>query len=219
MYRKISRASLAGRGTPERDTRAGSAREGASDEMMAAVAALNSFQQVTQQADTKASALIAVHVGLTAVIATQFGHASRIHSLAALAAWLTAGTYLAAAAISGYMLAQAIRPRAISPERQNRFALAPPRNAGRISRSYADDVWETSDNVASIARIKNHHVGRAVVWMAVMVITAALWLVISGAAQLDKPNPAPAENLIHAGWSRCAGGTVLCTAAAGRALM
>jgi hypothetical protein len=152
--------------------------------MMAAVAALSSFQQVTQQADTKASALIAVHVGLTAVVATQFGHArGGIHSLVALAAWVTAGTYFAAAAISGYMLAQVIRPRAIKPTGRNRFALAPLKDEGCTGQSYADDIWETAENVAAIARIKNHHVGRAVVWMAVMVITAALWLVISGAAQ------------------------------------
>jgi hypothetical protein len=29
----------------------------------------------------------------------------------------------------------------------------------------------------------------------------------------------PAENFIHAGWSRCAGGTMLCAAAAGTVFM
>ncbi|MGP3999659.1 hypothetical protein [Streptomyces sp. 8N706] len=166
----------------------------AAEEVTVAVAALTSFQQVTQQADAKAGTLVAVHVGLTAVVATQIGRVSRAVASwpSSLPFWLATTAYVTAFAVSGYLLVQVIRPRTGWPGGPNRFALVdggpgravPGSSAGSVNGAQlAAQAWETAETLARIAVVKNRYTVLAVGWVATMVIVAAAWLVVVGTAR------------------------------------
>lgn len=159
-------------------------------ELAAACAALASFQGLTQQADTKASMLLALHVGLGAVTATQArwpgtdstGEAPFLSVLIVM----TALVYLLCFCTVGCLLSQVVLPR-IDTGVTGRFALAAPPverdGQARVPHApgsrYSEQAWDCAEAVARIATLKYRLVGRAVSWTAVMIITAALWFVLS----------------------------------------
>ncbi|MEU3094472.1 hypothetical protein ABZ690_06520 [Streptomyces sp. NPDC006967] len=154
------------------------------EELAAAVAAMASFQQVTQQADAKAGTMVTVHVGLAAVVATQVGSAGAPASAAgpvAVVFWLAAFAYLLSFTVSGYLLVQVIRPRTGRHTTPNRFSLDAAHHSGAPGDQLAAQAWATAAAIARIASLKNRYTARAVSWVAAMVLAAAGWLVLAGA--------------------------------------
>jgi hypothetical protein len=157
-------------------------------ELTAALAALSSFQTLTQQADAKANMLLALHVGLGAVTAAQArwprsAPADGVESqLLAAMVMASALAYLLCFCVDGYLLIQVIRPR-IDESVPGRFAIPPPRGPVRPARvrpapssRYSRQAWHSAEAVARIATAKYRFVGLAVSWTAAMVAAAALWI-------------------------------------------
>ncbi|MDQ1292768.1 MAG: hypothetical protein QG608_648 [Actinomycetota bacterium] len=148
----------------------------------------SSFQTLTQQADAKANMLLALHVGLGAVTATQArwpqstladGVESQFLAAMVMAAALT---YLLCFCVDGYLLLQVIRPR-IGESVPGCFAIPPPRRPVRPARvrpasssRYSRQAWYSAEAVARIAAAKYRFVGLAVSWTAAMVAAATLWI-------------------------------------------
>ncbi|MEV6496615.1 hypothetical protein [Streptomyces prunicolor] len=151
-------------------------------ELAAAVAAMASFQQVTQQADTKAGTMVTVHVGLAAVAATEVGQVGAPAPTEPLAVlfWCAAFAYALTFTVSGYLLVQVIRPRTGRHSAPNRFSLDVAHYSGEVGGQLAAQAWATADAIARIAALKNGYTARAVSWVAAMVVAAAVWLVLAG---------------------------------------
>ncbi|WUH94357.1 hypothetical protein OG900_32300 [Streptomyces sp. NBC_00433] len=151
-------------------------------EMAGAVAAMVSFQQVTQQADAKAGTMATVHVGLAAVVASQVGQAGLPEPSrpAAVLFWVASLAYSIAFAVSGYLLIQVIRPRMAAPGTPNRFSLDVADHVGARPERLVDDAWATARAIARIAEQKNAYTARAVMWVAGTVVSAGVWLVVAG---------------------------------------
>ncbi|MEU6591602.1 hypothetical protein ABZ923_20665 [Streptomyces sp. NPDC046881] len=156
--------------------------ERAAQEMTAAVAALTSFQLVTQQADAKAGTLVTVHVGLAAVVASRVGQvgAPAPTTPSAVLFWLATLAYVLAFTVSGYLLVQVIRPRRARLAASNRFSLDAAAGGGASPGPPVTEVWATAGALARIAELKNRYAARAVIWVSAMVLTAACWLVLAG---------------------------------------
>ena len=154
-------------------------------DMTAAVAALTSFQLVTQQADAKAGTMVTVHVGLAAVIATRVGEIGAPAPGAPLAVlfWLAALAYGLAFTVSGYLLVQVIRPRKAPLAASNRFSLDAAEGSGENRERPVTELWATASAIARIAELKNRYAARAVIWVSAMVLAAASWLVLAGATR------------------------------------
>jgi hypothetical protein len=154
----------------------------AARELAAAVAAMASFQQVTQQADAKAGTLVTVHVGLAAVVSAQVGSvgAPAPTDLPAALFWLASLAYVLTFTVSGYLLVQVIRPRTGRQSEPNRFSLDAADHAGADNGRLAAQAWATAHAIARIAALKNDYTSRAVGWLGAMVLAAILWLVSAG---------------------------------------
>ncbi|MEU9152345.1 hypothetical protein AB0D59_17780 [Streptomyces sp. NPDC048417] len=160
--------------------------ERTAQDLTAAVAALTSFQLVTQQADAKAGTMVTVHVGLAAVIATRVGDLGAPAPTAPLAVlfWLATLGYGLAFTMSGYLLVQVIRPRKAGLAASNRFSLDAAEGGGADpDRQPVTELWETANAIARIAELKNRYAARAVIWVSAMVLAAASWLVLAGATR------------------------------------
>lgn len=162
-------------------------------ELTAALGALASFQSQTQQTDGKASMLLAVQVGLGAVLATQVPQVvvGAGPGWTGLVARLAAAAYLLTFCVVGYLLVQVVRPR-VGPIRPgDRFGLpvpAGPGSGGSVgapgvraptqgAARCTEEAWRAAGTVAQIAARKVYYVGRAVGWTAAMVVLAIFWLV------------------------------------------
>ncbi|MFJ2001196.1 hypothetical protein [Streptomyces chartreusis] len=154
-------------------------------DMTAAIAALTSFQLVTQQADAKAGTMVTVHVGLAVVIATRAGEVGAPTLTAPLAVlfWLATLTYGFAFAVSGYLLMQVIRPRKAPLTASNRFSLDAAAGSEADREQPVTELWATAGAIAQIAELKNRYAARAVIWISAMVLAAASWLVLAGATR------------------------------------
>jgi hypothetical protein len=157
-------------------------------ELSAALTALTSFQSLTQQADAKANMLLAVQIGLGAVIATQ------IPELPTCAAttWTTGAihaitvAYLLAFFATGYQLMQVMRPRYPGGTSTGRFAFparATESGQSRAPSRCSDDAWEAAQDVARIAKRKNHHIGLALGWTSLMVLLAVAWMILAAVSR------------------------------------
>jgi hypothetical protein len=151
---------------------------GAGEDLALALAALTSFQQVTQQADAKASTLVALDVGLAALVATQVGGLAdgRWPSGIALTLLILILIYLVSFLICGYALIQVVRPRQTPIGAANPFALETGPGAGPAPS--VAHVWAVARGIADIAVIKNRYTGMAVDWSAVMVPTVIAWIAL-----------------------------------------
>jgi hypothetical protein len=154
-------------------------------ELQSALAALASFQNLTQQVDAKANMLLAVHVGISTIIVTQM-QTARTEGIASLR-WVAILVYVVSFCMNGYALIQVMRPRTGLHPSRNAFAvpdgLADPSQGARtggegdtgpdlVTRRRSEEAWEAARAVALIAARKNHHVSRAIVWTSVMVVVA-----------------------------------------------
>lgn len=121
-------------------------RDPAARELAAAVAAMASFQQVTQQTDAKAGTLVTVHVGLAAVVSAQIGSAGAPAPTDLLAAlfWLASLAYVLTFTVSGYLLVQVIRPRTGRHSEPNRFSLDAADHVGADNGQLAAQAWATA---------------------------------------------------------------------------
>jgi hypothetical protein len=157
-------------------------------ELSAALTALTSFQALTQQADTKANMLLAVQIGLGAVIATQVPELTTPGAATWTVRALHATTvgYLVAFFATGCQLIQVMRPRSADGASTGRFAFpprAPDTGQVRASSRYSDDAWEAAREVAWIAKRKNHHIGLALGWTALMVPLAVAWMILAAVSR------------------------------------
>jgi len=141
-------------------------------DMTAAIAALTSFQLVTQQADAKAGTMVTVHVGLAVVIATRAGEVGAPTLTAPLAVlfWLATLTY-------------GFRPRKAPLTASNRFSLDAAAGSEADREQPVTELWATAGAIAQIAELKNRYAARAVIWISAMVLAAASWLVLAGATR------------------------------------
>lgn len=174
---------------PEREV-----QERESVELAAGVAALASFQQVTQQGDGKANMLLAVQVGLMAVVATQTQQLHRVpgHGWLAVAFWTVSAVYAGSFVAVGYLIAQVIRPRQALEPRPNAYRLPhqprdrhAPQTPTQVAAGehpaatvmpYSTQVWRMAREIGRVAARKNRYVSLAVNWTSVMVLSAAMWL-------------------------------------------
>ena len=145
-------------------------------EVTVALTALSSFQQVTAQADAKASMLLAIHVGVTALLTGRFASVPPSPAL-----WLAGVIYAISFAVSGYLLIQVVRPRLGDVPASNPFALGrrTPR-AIQAEPASAADAWQVAEAVAVIAATKNRFVALAIPAVASMVVSAVAWLLLAG---------------------------------------
>ncbi|MCQ4043329.1 hypothetical protein ACFOSC_00800 [Streptantibioticus rubrisoli] len=151
------------------------------EELVGAMAAMASFQQVTQQADAKAGTLVTVHIGLAAVVATQVGQAGAPAPTcpSAVLFWMVGLAYAVTFVVSGYLLIQVIRPRAANPGAPNHFSLDASDHLDTRPDRLVHDAWATAHAIARIAELKNSYTARAVIWVAATVIAAGAWLVLA----------------------------------------
>lgn len=157
-------------------------------ELSAALTALTSFQALTQQADAKANMLLAVQIGLGAVIATQVPElpASGAATWTVRALHAITVAYLVTFFATGCQLLQVMRPRSAGGTSTGRFAYpwrAPDTGQARASSRYSDDAWEAAREVASIAGRKNHHIGLALGWTSLMVPLAVAWMILAAVSR------------------------------------
>jgi hypothetical protein len=159
-------------------------------ELTAGLAALASFQAVTQQADAKANMLMAVQVGISAVVATQLREV-RAGTMTPLCLAVTI-VYVISFCLGGYALIQIMRPRTALYPLRNAFSLTASGQAtvfvpagddkdpmsAHAGRRRSQEAWEAALAVSRIAARKNHHVSHAMWWTAVMVIAAIVWLAV-----------------------------------------
>lgn len=166
-------------------------------QLSAAIAALGSFQQATEQADGKAGTLVTIQAGIAAVAATQIGAAVGLSLSGAARAgfWLLSAAGLVAFLRCGWLLAAVLTPRTVRATAANRFSLAGAaarhargRAASRDREVTADDVWHVAEGVADIALRKSRRIAGAIRWTLVTLVLTATWLgvVITYAAHLPR---------------------------------
>jgi hypothetical protein len=151
------------------------------------IAAWTSFQQVTQQGDGKANMLLAVHVGLVAVVATQSQQLRAVpsHGWSGVGFWAATVVYLVSFIVDGYLIASAIRPRQAVASGHSPFAFPVP-TSGVVAFpgdvvTCGDQVWEMAQAMGRVAAEKNALLAKAVSWSAVMVLSAAAWMAVVAA--------------------------------------
>lgn len=151
---------------------------------------MSSFQQVTQQADAKASTLVAIYVGLSALLAARVDafRPGRLHGVRGALVWPATGALVAVVLITGYFLVQVLRPRAAGVPEPNPFSLVQAAGTARAGirdlqpthalppTSLAPKAWEVANALARIALLKNQYIGRALTALALMVVIALAWL-------------------------------------------
>ncbi|OUC99785.1 hypothetical protein [Streptosporangium minutum] len=166
------------------------ARRKANEELSAveslniALQTITIFHGYVQQADTKLATTATVHLGFTAVAATQVGSLGN--------AW-TNGLPMAAAAViivllftagfllAGHHLIAALRPRLAGPAGPNRFGLV---RTGEVP-SQADpakqqrEAWALISTLADIALHKHNRIRRSLPWMILMPISTMVWLALA----------------------------------------
>ncbi|WP_203655837.1 hypothetical protein [Actinocatenispora rupis] len=153
------------------------------DTLDVALRTAESFQASIRHADAKVAALLSVEGGLAAAVV-----ARSPRTLSGQPGWLTAAmvtafvVYLVGAAIAGWHLATAVRPRLTPPARSNRFSF-PAVATGSVRWDRADGMAEASALVATLAGIalaKYGRVARAVPWLATCAAGAFGWLFLTG---------------------------------------
>ncbi|MEV5575780.1 hypothetical protein AB0L06_37570 [Spirillospora sp. NPDC052269] len=140
---------------------------------MVAVAAVGTFQNYLQHADTKVSALSAVLAGAAgAMLSTGSGSAT--------SAVFFLVTFLGA----GFHLVQALRPRLDGDPTTSAFGIVGiTRHLPADAVAQRDEAWAMARILAHAATLKHRHVVRAIPWTAASVLVAVtriLWSSLSG---------------------------------------
>ncbi|MDH6123513.1 hypothetical protein [Kitasatospora sp. GP82] len=141
-----------------------------------ALSALTSFQGYVQQADSKVNTLLVVHTGgAVAVVSALGGRSGLRHPTPTVL--LLAG-FVVAFLVSGYHVAQALRPRLDPPTPPSRFAITGmvpdspdgvgPEHAATDAAAQRTEAWAMVRLLSRTALAKNRHLARAVPWTAAM---------------------------------------------------
>lgn len=169
------------------------ARRKVNDEL-SAVESLNvALQTVTifhgyvQQADAKLATAATVHLGFTAVAATQAGSLGSAWTngpLPAVASVIVVLLFAAGFLVAGHHLIAALRPRLTGPDGPNRFGLV--RVGGEL---WSDDAvrqqreaWSLISTLSDIALHKHERIRRSLPWMILMPIATVAWMVLAALA-------------------------------------
>ncbi|MER5649226.1 hypothetical protein [Streptosporangium sp. NPDC002524] len=165
-------------------------RRKANDELNAveslniALQALTIFHGYVQQADAKLATVATVHLGFTAVAATQagdLGQAWRSGSPPAVAMVILVVLFAAGCLVAGHHLVAALRPRLTKPAGPNRFGLIraaevpSPASAAEQQR----EAWSLISTLADVALRKHERIRRSLPWMALMPFAIVTWLALT----------------------------------------
>lgn len=148
-----------------------------------ALGAMAHFQSNSQQADGKASILIAVHAGGLAVLISCLTSGPGEPSAAVPStAWGLLALFAATAGMAAFCLAQVVRARLTSPSADNHFSFPDVSRHGvgtpdpSRSDDLIDEIWAVAEIVAGIAVIKNRYLNRALWSLTAMLLTEGLLL-------------------------------------------
>ncbi|GLW07860.1 hypothetical protein Misp01_29900 [Microtetraspora sp. NBRC 13810] len=160
------------------------------ESLTVALTALATFNGYVQQAETKVTAVVTVHLGAAALAATQSG---------GLAPLWAAGLPTAAAAVvllltfalgflsAGYHLAIALRPDLRAPLGANRFGLVRTAENAAPSpsrvKTQMEEIRLLVEVLAEVALRKHRRVRSALPWMALTFASVILWTVLNAVAR------------------------------------
>ncbi|GLY16322.1 hypothetical protein LWF15_32940 [Kineosporia rhizophila] len=148
-------------------------------ELPAALAALASFQGLTQQADAKANMLVAVQLGIAALTLAQ---AELLTADFTTLRTAVAIAYLVAFIAGGIAIVRAMWPRVGLYPAANPFSVPIHHDLPTMvvpSNSHSRQAWEVAQAVAVIARRKNRFVMEAILWVALSVGSCAVWFLLA----------------------------------------
>lgn len=148
-------------------------------ELPAALAALSSFQGLTQQADGKANMLMAVQLGIAALTLAQAEFLTADFTVLRTA---VAIAYLVAFIAGGIAVVRAMWPRVGLYPAANPFSVLSqhhPPTTSVSSSLHSRQAWEVAQAVAVIARRKNRFVMEAILWVAFSVGSWVVWLLLA----------------------------------------
>ncbi|MEW1838729.1 hypothetical protein AB0392_12305 [Nonomuraea angiospora] len=149
-----------------------------------ALQTLTLFHGYVQHADAKLAAAATVHLGFTAVAATQIDGLVKAWTsgplLATVAVTLvmcfTAGFFL-----SGHHLISALRPHLTGPTGPNRFGLvqtaAAPSTADAAEQQR--EAWSLISTLSDIAIRKHERIRRSLTWMILMLMAIVAWIALA----------------------------------------
>lgn len=156
----------------------------AAESLTVALQALTIFHGYVQQADAKAATVSTVHLGFTAIAATQAGAVREIWATgtpAAVTVVVVAVVFATGCLVSGHHLLAALRPRLLGPDVPTRFGLihrpGPPgsTDAARQQR----EVWTLISTFADIATAKHERIRRGLPWLVLMPVAIVAWLALT----------------------------------------
>ncbi|MGV9772050.1 hypothetical protein [Streptosporangium sp. NPDC003464] len=156
----------------------------AAESLNVALQTLTIFHGYVQQADSKLATTATVHLGFTAVAATQIGSMGKAWTGGpplAVAAVIVVLLFTAGFLVAGHHLVAALRPRLTGPAGPNRFGLVrtdgvpSPADAVRQQR----EVWSLISTLADVALHKHERIRRCLPWMVLMPIATVAWLALT----------------------------------------
>ncbi|MEU8039358.1 hypothetical protein [Streptosporangium sp. NPDC049078] len=149
-----------------------------------ALQTLTIFHGYVQQADAKLATMATVHLGFTAVAATQagdLGGAWKSGPPLAVATAILTVLFAVGCFVSGHHLVAALRPRLTGPAGPNRFGLIRPTEvpspAGAAEQQR--EVWSLISTLADIALRKHERIRRSLPWLALMPFATVAWLALT----------------------------------------
>ncbi|MET9068017.1 hypothetical protein ACWDR1_30795 [Streptosporangium sandarakinum] len=156
----------------------------ATESLTVALQALTIFHGYVQQADTKAATVSTVHLGFTAIAATQADAVREVWvsgTPAAVTVVVVAVVFATGCLVSGHHFLSALRPRLLGPDIPTRFGLV--RRAGSPSPADAvqqqREVWTLISTLADIALAKHERIRRGLPWLALMPVATITWLALT----------------------------------------
>lgn len=153
----------------------------ASSDTGAALTALASFQQITEQMDGKVNTLVGVHLALVAVVTGQSGAALKGGADLPAPIWAVGAVTATAALVTSFVILAAFRPHLAEYPEFNHWAV--PDRVGRprsrpSQEELAAEAWQAAEAVGRIAAAKNRSVRRATTWLLITVVASLAWLVL-----------------------------------------
>ncbi|MFG1947525.1 hypothetical protein [Nonomuraea sp. NPDC048826] len=150
-----------------------------------ALTSLDTFNGYVQQAEAKVTTMVTIHLGVSALAATQVGAvaphlAASLPSAVGFAALLS--IFCVGFLIAGCHLALALRPDLRAPYGVNRFGLVRPTKAGRPPASTTKQLEEVRlliEVLTTVALQKHRRVRRALPWMGLTSVSAILWVAVA----------------------------------------
>ncbi|MEU7000656.1 hypothetical protein [Nonomuraea sp. NPDC046570] len=154
------------------------------DSLSVALTELATFNGYIQQAESKVTTMVTVHLGATALAAAQAGEltplwAAGLPAAGAVAALLAA--FVAGFLTAGHHLLRALRPDLRAPERGGHFGLVRPTGTARHPANVAEQLEEIHllvEVLREVALHKHRRVRRAMPWMGLMLASLVGWIAL-----------------------------------------